>query len=50
MFANAMKTMLDQTNKAFDNMSTAAGKMANMAGTSYSGKGDGAATGGGAKK
>ena len=33
IFSSAMKTMLEQTNKAFDNMTAVAGQMANIAGS-----------------
>ena len=33
VMANVMKSMLEQTNKAFDNMSSVAGQMANIANT-----------------
>ena len=49
VFANAMKTMLEQTNKAFENMTTVAGQMTNMAG-SMKAKADGSAAGANAKK
>ena len=35
MFASAMKNMFEQTNKAFDDMTAVAGKMANMASANF---------------
>jgi len=40
VFASAMKSMLEQTNKAFDNMTAVAGQMANFSGTNFQGKTD----------
>ena len=43
MIANAMKDMLDQTNKAFDNMTEVAGQMASIAGANFKSAGSSAA-------
>lgn len=50
IFANAMKSMLEQTNKAFDNMTTVAGQMANIASSNMKAKSDGSALRANAKK
>lgn len=43
IFANAMKSMLEQTNKAFDNMTAVAGQMTNIASSNMQAKVDGSA-------
>jgi phasin family protein len=50
IFANAMKTMLEQTNKAFENMTALAGQMTNIASANMPAKGDGPANKAKAKK
>lgn len=50
MMANAMKDVLETTNKAFENMSAMAGQMASIAGSSLKAAGNAGANKGSAKK
>ena len=50
VMANAMKDMMETTNKAFENMQTMAGQMASIAGASLKSVGTGAKGGGGSGK